>query len=278
MPTNLRAFTLVELLVVIGIIGLLTAILLPALARARRSANEIVCMNNLRQLGLGASIYVSENNGILPWEGYAEGDRPERHLGPWEDGGIWFNACPRYAKLQTYSQLQISAAAGGPRVPKSGDAGLFICPEAGDASPGKDDTVSDGYFMLWGLDSTGAPVQRPTFWCYGYNTQLDSGVEDRHVDYRVQLKLSKIHHSSYTAFLVEKLMRPMEFTPMFNSSVGQQEISYKEFSTRHRNGGFILFLDFHVGWLSRQEVLAAPGSPNTFDQFNKIIWNPASFP
>src|SRR5262249_22011586 len=163
------------LLVVIGVIAILMAALLPVLSRARKSANEVVCMNNLRQLGLGASIYAAEWKGWLPWEGYAEGDRPERHLGPWDDPAAWFNACPHYAKMPPYCQVQDDAASGGPRIPKSGDSGLFVCPESGDPFPGKDDTVTDGYFYLWGLDGTGTAVMRPTFWCYAYNTQLDSG-------------------------------------------------------------------------------------------------------
>lgn len=263
---------------VIGIIAILIGILLPALSRARRAANEIVCMNNLRQLGIGAAAYAAECKGWLPWEGYAEGDRPERHLGPWHDAGVWFNACPQYDKLKPYSQIQDDALAGGAPIPKSGDKGLFVCPDAGEPSPGKDDTVRDGYFYLWGLDDSGTAVLRPTYWCYGYNTQLDGGTEDRHSDSRIQVNLARIHHAAWTVFLAEKLMRPREFTPMFSTSVGQQEVSYKEFTTRHRKGGFLLFLDFHAGWLSRQEVIAGPGAPNTFDQMDKVIWNPASFP
>src|ERR1039457_5513864 len=66
-------FTLIELLVVIAIIAILAAMLLPSLAGAKARAQRIQCMNQMRQLGLGITLFTGDNNDMFPPAGVQGG-------------------------------------------------------------------------------------------------------------------------------------------------------------------------------------------------------------
>lgn len=76
-----RAFTLVELLVVIGIIALLISILIPSLSRAKDHAVRVQCMSNQRQLMTAVNMYASENKNYLPPANWGETSRGWLYVG-----------------------------------------------------------------------------------------------------------------------------------------------------------------------------------------------------
>jgi prepilin-type N-terminal cleavage/methylation domain-containing protein len=87
------AFTLVELLVVIGIIALLISVLLPALGKARQAGNLVDCQARLQQMGQAMNNYVSSNKGLLPWGVI---DRPAGWNADKETTWWWFFTLSEY--------------------------------------------------------------------------------------------------------------------------------------------------------------------------------------
>jgi prepilin-type N-terminal cleavage/methylation domain-containing protein/prepilin-type processing-associated H-X9-DG protein len=101
----LRGFTLVELLVVITIIGILIALLLPAVQAAREAARRMQCQNNLKQIAL-ACLNHEQQQGYLPSGGWGTGwaGDPDRAFGPKQPGG-WIYNCLPYLEQQTLYDL-----------------------------------------------------------------------------------------------------------------------------------------------------------------------------
>src|SRR2546421_6765842 len=122
MRRRATAFTLVELLVVIGIIALLISILLPALSKARQSASRTKCLSNIRNMEVAQQLYCNENRNWLVQAGFGHGGEAD------EDTIAWFNTLQNYYQHKLLARCpsdeSIYWVGNGNPVPNSGGKGF----------------------------------------------------------------------------------------------------------------------------------------------------------
>src|SRR5262245_9286146 len=115
-------FTLVELLVVIGIIAVLVGLLLPALNRARRASYTVQCASNMRQIAAGLLMYINNNKGVHPPAMVSKGAPGD----PYPDGWFWAGEL----MYQKYVNAPNMLRAGAPGQFFFEKSSVFQCPEA----------------------------------------------------------------------------------------------------------------------------------------------------
>ena len=238
-----RAISLVELLVVIGIIAILIAILLPSISRAREQANRTRCENNIRQIGLALAVYVSDHGEYPVLDATGVFGPPQDSL---KNPPPVFVAARRSGLLALRSQVEFRLA-------------NLACPD-GWASGG-----DRGYYDDPAMIRSGTVFMDYAYWPWRFPPSDDFDVRYASFKYRqekgtkilvtdivtdftgiaanVRAELGYGNHGSNHSSAARTIRR--------TDGHGQ---AMSDSNTIHSSGMSVLFSDYHVDWFSSDKL------------------------
>lgn len=271
---QVRGFTIIEMLVVIGIVALLMALLFPAIGMVQRSGRAEVSKSNLREWGIGTIGYVNLNEESLPWEGLKNLGDMEYNL---SQRKYWANAIPPFVGQKPYKEIVEAAFAEAQDVPTADGGSIFIDPAA----------VPDGDAPY----QFGQPGQngwrRQFYFNYVPNSQLNNtylsrfGLSNSAPD--KVMRLAQISVPSATILMLEMRANQHELPkadPNFDKDLKRHRSDWKRFAARHFNGGHLMFADGHVAHLANIDAITNsqgstdPNTPSGDWNHPDRIWDP----
>jgi prepilin-type N-terminal cleavage/methylation domain-containing protein/prepilin-type processing-associated H-X9-DG protein len=226
--TQRSAFTLVELLVVIGIIAVLISILLPSLMMVRKQAKATVCMSNLRQIGAATLMYANDNKQWLP-AATESGGTP----------GWWkVEVSPYINKYKQWTTMQ--------KDPYFGEKGPFACPDWAGVSAVCQPyyTSNPGMFggLVWSNNiSYRGDTKRARFRDFKNGTETALAGDGLDVTQYAVATASNVYEYLY---LYSKGSYPVD----------------QRIARRHKNGLNILWADMHVDYRKQAFMAAGKGT------------------